>query len=201
MFMAFNVMERKNCSITRRQLRDCFVQRDPVNNRHRIGVFGTFYYLNRCFAIFSCLFQTHSPLAEVHQHLIHRQPVQPGSKSRFAPETTNFSKELDENLLSEVFGFRNIPGHSQAEGILATIEALIKILESPHFSVGCFLRQLIVCRLRCLGFGSGHVFIYRASWEEISQTPDACSARYHAFADFNGEALFLGISAWGCEAR
>src|SRR5258705_13914418 len=92
--------------------------------------------------------------------------MKPGSKSRLTSKTTNLSKELNENLLSEVFCFRNISGHTQAETIHAAIMTLVQILESAHIALGRLLRQLIVCRLRCLRFGSGHVSSARASWKK-----------------------------------
>src|SRR6185503_6471808 len=115
----------------------------------------------------------------------------PGSKSRFTPETANFSKELNEDLLCEIFSLRHIARHPQAEGIHATIMALVKVLESSHIALGGFLSQLIICRLRCLGFGCGHVSPARASSEEISQNFNLDRLRTHASASFKGAVLFL----------
>ncbi len=157
MFVTFDVVKRKYRSITGRELSNGFIQRYPVNYRHGIGVFRAFYYLNRRFTVLSCRFHAHTAFAEVHQNLVYRETVEPGSKSRFAPETTDFSKELNEDLLCEIFGLRNVSGHSQTERVDATIVTLVKLFESNHVAIGGFLRQLIICRLRCLGFGCGHV--------------------------------------------
>src|SRR5688500_2558910 len=125
MFMPFNVVKRENRPVTGRQLSDSLVECYPVNYGHGIRVFRTFYYLSRRFPVFSGLLHAHSAFAEMHEHLIHGQPVQPGSKSGFSPETTNLSKELNEDLLCEIFSLRDIVGHSEAQRINATIMALV----------------------------------------------------------------------------
>src|SRR6185369_2629141 len=38
--------------------------------------------------------------------------------------------------------------------------ALVKQFESSHVAIGGFLRQLIICSLRCLGIGCGHVRVH-----------------------------------------
>jgi hypothetical protein len=75
----------------------------------------------------------------VHEHLIDCQAVKPGRKSRLAPKTTDFSKELYENLLSEVFCLRDIAGHSQAQRVDATIVTLVKLFEGGHIALSGFL--------------------------------------------------------------
>src|SRR5882762_8492391 len=91
--------------------------------------------------------------------------MQPGSKGRLTTKASNFSKELDEDLLCQVFSFRNVAGHSQAEGINPAIMPLVKLLEGRHVTLSCSLCQRVICfRLR-LGFGCGHVFVFRASDE------------------------------------
>src|SRR5215204_1578562 len=137
--MPFDVVKGKNCSISGWQLRDGFIQSDSINDWHRVWVFGALNDLNRRFAIFRRLLHAYAAFAEVHEHLIDRQTVQPGRKGRLASKTSDLSKELDENLLGEVFGFRNTPGHSETERVDATIVALVEILESAHVTLGRFL--------------------------------------------------------------
>src|ERR1051325_5254458 len=160
--MPFDVLKRKYRPITGRQLSDSLIERYAVNHGHGIGVFRPFHYLGRRFAVFSRLLHTHAAFAKMHEHLIDGEPVQPGSKGRFTPKTADFSKELNEDLLCEIFSLRDVAGHSQTERVDAAIMALVKLFESSHISLGGFLRQLIICRLRCLGFGCGHVFTTRA---------------------------------------
>jgi hypothetical protein len=192
MFMSLNVMEGEHRPITGRQLSNSLVQRYPVNYRHGIGVFRAFYYLNWRFPVLSRLFHPHPAFAEMHQHLIDCQPVQPGSKGGFAPEATDFSKELNEDLLCEVFSLRNVPCHPQAERVDAPIMPLVKVFESSHVALGRLLRQLIICRLRCLGFGCGHVARQLGqARKKFHKTSGACLARSHASASFKGAALFL----------
>src|SRR4030095_8943628 len=121
-------------------------------------------------------------------------------KSGFAPKTTDFSKELYEDLLSEIFGLRDVAGHSQAERVDATVMALVKLLESCHVTLGGFLPQLIVCRLRCLGFGCGHVLVCSGKLERISQLP-ACAARFFTLHQFQGSGTFLLTTRVGMRSQ
>ena len=157
--MSFDIVKREYRPISGGQLGDGLVQRYPVNYRHRIGIQGAFNYLDWRFTILSCLFHSHSALAEVHEHLIDCHAVQPGGKGRFTSKTPNFSKELDKNLLSKIFSLRHISGHPQAQGVDSTIMTLVELLEGAHIALGSLLCQLEVSRLRCLGVRCGHVFV------------------------------------------
>ena len=194
--MTLNIVQCKHCSISGRQLCNRFVQSDAIHNRHRVGIFGTFYYLDWRFAVLGRGLHTHATLAEVHKNLIDRKPVKPRSKSRFTPKTADFSKELYENFLSEVFSLRHTPSHPQAQGVHATIVALIKILESNHVSVGCFLRQLIVCRLRCLGLGCRHVVYLLGQAERNLTTSVRLFGTPITLPQCQGSALSLKMPAW-----
>ena len=94
----------KNHFIPRWQLDDGSVQRDPIDHRHMVWILGAFDNLDRRFAVLGRLLHSHATLAKVHQNLIDRQPVQPSREGRLTPKAANFSKELYENLLREVFG-------------------------------------------------------------------------------------------------
>jgi hypothetical protein len=65
---------------------------------------------------------------------------------------------------------------------------LVKLFESSHVVLGCLLRQLIICRLRCLGFGCGHVTRLGQAFGRYFTT-SCLLARFHASASFKG-ALF-----------
>src|SRR5207253_11524887 len=95
--------------------------------------------------------------AKVHQPLVDRQTVRPGGKSRLATKAAYFAKELDENLLGEVFCFGDVLCHPQAKGIDATVVALVKLLEGLHVASGGSLRQLVIRSSVCLSFDCGHV--------------------------------------------
>src|SRR5215813_10056597 len=82
--------------------------------------------------------------------------MKPGRKRRFATKTADFSKELYKNLLGEVFSFRDISRHAQAEGVNPSIMPLVQLFEGSHVPLSSTLRQSIICGL-CLGFGCGHV--------------------------------------------
>ena len=181
--MSFDIVQRKNCPISGRQLSNGLVQGDAIHDRHRIRVLGTFHYLNWRFAVLGRLFHAHTALAKVHENLVDREPVKPGGEGRFASKATDFSKELYEDFLSKVFSFRNGASHPEAQRVNATIMALVKIFKSGHVTLGRLLRQLIVCRLRCLGIGCRHVIRrFRASWKKSYNFRRIVQHIYHASA-------------------
>src|SRR5678815_1600566 len=188
--MPFDIVKRENRPVTRRQLSNSLIERYPVNYGHGIGVFRTFYYLSRRLAVLSGLLHAHAAFAEVHEHLVYSQAVQPGSKGGFTTETTNFSKELNEDLLCEIFSLRDVAGHSQTERVDAAIMTLVKLFESCHVAIGGFLRQRIICSLRCLGFGCGHVLVHSGKLGRNLTTSGLFWHESHASAVFKGAALF-----------
>ncbi len=159
MFMSFDIMKNENCAIAGRQLRDGFIERDTINNRHCVRVLCAFDDLHGRLAVFRGLFHTHAAFAKVHQNLIDGETVQPRRKGRLAAKASYFSKELDEDLLRQVFGLRDALRHSQAEGINATVMTLVKLLEGLHIAFGSPLRQRVIRSLRFLGFGCGHLSV------------------------------------------
>jgi len=50
--MPLDIVKRKYRSISGRQLRYSFIQGDAIYYRHRIGVFGAFYYLDWSLTVF-----------------------------------------------------------------------------------------------------------------------------------------------------
>src|SRR3990172_4828068 len=83
-------------------------------------------------AVLSRLFQAHSTLAKVHEHLIDRQPVQPGCEGRLTAKATDLAKELNKNFLREILGIANVSRHPQAQRIHAAVVTQIKLLEGLH---------------------------------------------------------------------
>lgn len=132
MLVPFNIMKGENHFIPWGQLGNSAVQGDPVNHWHVVGVLRAFHDLNWRLAVLGRLLHSHTTLAKVHQDLVDGQPVQPGRKCRLTPETANLSKELNEDLLREVFCLRDISHHSQAEGVNPPVVALVKFLEGGH---------------------------------------------------------------------
>src|SRR5882724_13171046 len=92
--------------------------------------------------------------------------MKPGGKGRLTPKTTDFSKELDKDLLGEVFSLRDISRHSQAKRIDPPIMSLVKLLKGSHVSLSSALCQSVVGGLWCLGFGCGHVCLFGQATQE-----------------------------------
>ena len=159
MFVSLDIVKGKDGAVAGRQLTDCLIERDAIHDWHRIRVLRAFHNLDRGFAVVSRLFHLDAAFAEVHQDLIDGQPVQPGGKGRFTTKASNFSKELNEDLLCQVFSLRNVAGHSQTERVNPTIVSLVKLLKGCHIALSRLLSQLVIRLLLRFDFGCGHVFI------------------------------------------
>ena len=110
--MSLNIVQGEDCAVAGRQLTTSLIQRNAINYRHRVGVFGALDYLYRRFTIVRSLLHLDATFAKVHQDLVDSQSVQPGSKGRLTTKASNFSKELNEDFLSQVFSLRDVAGHS-----------------------------------------------------------------------------------------
>ena len=66
----------------------------------------------------------------MHQHDVDRHAVQPGRESGFTTKRPDFAEQLQEGFLGQVFGFRGIRGHAQAEGVHSPFMKTIQDLES-----------------------------------------------------------------------
>jgi len=159
-FVSFNIVKGKDRAVSGRQLSNRFIQGYAIHDRHRIRVFGALNYLYGRFAVIRGLLHLDAAFAKMHQDLIDGQPVQPGGKGRFPTKASNFSKELDEDFLCEVFCFRDVAGHSQTQRINPAIMSLVKLLEGHHVALSRFLSESVIRFLVRLGFGCGHVFVF-----------------------------------------
>lgn len=112
--------------------------------------------------------------------------MEPRSKGRFTTKASNFSKELYEDLLCEIFSLRDIAGHAQAERVDPTIVPLVKLFEGYHVALRSFLSERVVGFLRGLDFGCGHVFLKRQAMENSHRS--ARSPEHHESAYFKGVA-------------
>ena len=159
MFVTLDVVEGEDRAVTGRQLCYRFVQSYPVYDRHSVGVFGAFYDLDGRFTVVCRLFHLDAALAEMHQDLVNGQPMEPRREGGFATKAANFSKELNEDFLREVFCLRDIAGHAQAQRVDPAIMSLVKLLEGHHVALSSFLREGVIGVLLRLGVGCGHVFV------------------------------------------
>jgi hypothetical protein len=155
--MSFDVVECEHSAIAGRQLRNSLIESDSVHNWHRVWILGAFNDLHWRFAVVSGGFHSHATLAKVHKHLIDGQSVQPGRKGGLAAKASDFSKELDEDLLGKVFGLRDVAGHSETERVHAPIVTLVELLEGLHVALSGPLSQSVIGFLLCLDVGCGHV--------------------------------------------
>ena len=203
MFVSLNIVKGKDRAVAGRQLTNGFVEGYAIHNRHRIGVFRAFDYLYRRFAIVSSLLHLDATFAKVHQDLVDGQPVQPGGKGRFTTKAPNFSKELNEDFLSEVLSLRDVAGHSQTERIDPAIVTLVKLLKGRHVALRSFLRQRVIRLLLRLDFGCRHVFVLGQSYERstftlfatITTSPRVSKERQPFFLDISPAGSYEALVA------
>src|ERR1051325_591094 len=69
----------------------------------------------------------------------------------------DFSVELYEDFLREVFGLGRAGRHAKAQGVDAPGVARVKLLEREHVARGRGLRQLVVGSAFCLELGCRHL--------------------------------------------
>jgi hypothetical protein len=60
--------------------------------------------------------------------------MQPGRKSTFAPERAEFSKQLQECFLRQIFRFSGVPRHAQAQRVDAALVEVVEDLEGLRTS-------------------------------------------------------------------
>src|SRR6266576_1309755 len=122
-------MKDKDGAISRGQLDNCFVQREPIKHGHVRQNVSTFNYSLRQFTVFGQLLSSPATLAKVHQHMINGQAVQPSGESAFPAKGSQLAKNLDEDLLRKIFRLRSIPSHPQAHAIYPSMMELEEFLE------------------------------------------------------------------------
>jgi len=97
-------VKQEQLSVTGRQLADCAPQVESVNRAQERGVVSTGLTSNVpfCVGATQIIRRDIGQLlpAHVHQDCIHRHSMQPGRKTRVAPEGGDFSKYLKKYLLS-----------------------------------------------------------------------------------------------------
>lgn len=156
MFKALYIVQDKDCPISRWEFGDRFVEGDSINVPwlfgHRLDHvlhFADLTFLSRPL-------QLDTLLAKVHQNVVDGKSVQPGSEGRLATKASNFSKELDEDLLGEILGFSCIGDHSQAQAVDPTLVALVQNFEGYHIAGGGGLSQIEI-GLRVVDFLDCHL--------------------------------------------
>jgi len=198
-FVSLNIVQGEDRAVAGWQLGNSLVKRNAIHYRHCIGVFRAFDYLDRRFTIVGRLLHLDAAFAEVHQDLIDGQPVQPGRKGRLTTKASNFSKELNEDFLCEVFSLRDVAGHSQTQRVNPAIMPLVKLLEGSHIALSGFLCQLVIRLLLRLGFGCGHVFVLgQATKDSIFER---LFATIHLSASFKGAVTISSAFANQAPAR
>ena len=105
MFVAFDIMQNENVSVTGRKLGDRVCECDLVNDRHFLHVPRAENDLDGRFTVFGRSFKLYAAFAKMHQNLVDRQPVQPRSKSRVAAKAVDLAVKLKENFLCQIFRF------------------------------------------------------------------------------------------------
>src|SRR5437588_12776559 len=91
---------------------------------------------------------------------------------------------MREHVLRQIFGFRWVAEHAEAERIDAPEVAAIKLLEGVRVACGRSARQFHVARWLCLNFGRAHASPLaqsaRRDCPSESLTVFACLTLYHS---------------------
>ena len=93
---------------------------------------------------------------EVHQHLIHRQSVQPCREGRIAAKASDLLVDLQEDLLSKIFRVRAVPEHPQTERVDSPMMLLVQFFKRRRITSRCCPGQLQVRRWLDSFAGHGH---------------------------------------------
>src|SRR5581483_10398599 len=131
-FVAFNVVQHKNDAVARRQALDGAFQVHAVNRTRQNVIPCPDVLLGPVFLGLHALFQgdfRQALFAQVHQHYVDREPVQPRGKGGLSPECRDLAIQLQESFLGEVLGFGGVAGHPQAEGINPALVEAVKSLK------------------------------------------------------------------------
>ena len=80
----------------------------------------------------------------MHQDEINGEPVKPGAESALAAIRADFSDQMHENILRQIFSLGRIAGHTQTDTINLPVMALVQVPQSVNVTVGNSTRQEIV---------------------------------------------------------
>src|ERR1700733_1636257 len=80
-------------------------------------------------------------LAEVHEHEVDGEAMEPGGEGRLAAEAADLAEEMEEGLLGHVFSLRDIPQHAEAEGVNTTLVESIQLGKCVSISIFCGLNR------------------------------------------------------------
>ena len=120
-FVTLDIMQHKDDAVSRRQTLDGPPQVDPIDGSGQDIVTGTDVPPGTIFVLrLQGLLQRNfrEPfLAQVHEHYVHRQAMQPGGERRFTAKRGDLAIKLQEGLLRQVFRFRRVADHAQAKRI------------------------------------------------------------------------------------
>ena len=91
--------------------------------------------------------------AQLHQHSVHRNPVEPGGECRIAAERADAAKYLQESFLGEIFGVGYILRHEQTDRIHTLLVESERAWQKParrRCCARCTRLRSDSSRLRCL---------------------------------------------------
>src|ERR1700731_3403545 len=75
--------------------------------------------------------------AEVHEHEVDCEAMEPSREGRLAAEAADLAEEVEEGLLGHVFSLRDITQHAEAEGVNTTLVEGIKLGKCVSISIFC----------------------------------------------------------------
>ena len=79
--------------------------------------------------------QLQALLAQMHEHQVDGEAVQPGGEGGLAAEAAELAEEVEEGLLGHVLGLGYVAEHAQTEGVDATLVQRVELCESVRVAV------------------------------------------------------------------
>ena len=121
MFVAFHVVQDKDQPVARGKFSDCAFERKSIDRSGQRQIRGAEAAAGAVIVgRFHRFVQGHkwkSLLSQVHEYNVDREAVQPCGKSRVPSKRCDLAMQLKERLLRQIFSFRRIPHHAQAQGV------------------------------------------------------------------------------------
>src|SRR5690348_16317786 len=71
----------------------------------------------------------------MHEHHVHREPVQPSREGAFTAEGADLAEQLQEGLLGQILSLGGVAGHAQAQRVNAAFVQVVEELEGLGFAL------------------------------------------------------------------
>jgi hypothetical protein len=135
---AFDVVEDEDHAVARGEGGDGALEGYAVDGAGELRIAAAEVALGRVlFGWVDGLFEgdeVEALLAEVHEHEVYREAMEPGGEGGLAAEAADLAEEMEEGLLGHVLGFGDVAEHAEAEGVDAPLVEGVELGERLRIS-------------------------------------------------------------------